>query len=310
MAPGILNKHSRTLASLVAIIALAGGFAATANAASTGLTIQPVKASYTLNPGESITDAIILKNPGIDAVVTPTVQDFIPVKGSSNLEFVSKAAGVTSVVDWIKIDAPAGGFPFKSGSDISIPYTLTVPKDAEPGSHFGVIFFKAEDASAKSGALKIATQVGMLVLVTVPGSHLQKGTINSFTTDSFIQHGPVDFKILFDNTGTVYFEPKGTITITNMFGHKVGDVSVNGQVVLPTGEREIDTQWPANLLFGPYNATVSLYDGEGSLITANSVHFFAVPIWYILSLLVILVILYVIFVFLKNKVSFSVSLKK
>jgi hypothetical protein len=310
MVPG-MNKNSYKLLTLIAAVLLIGGLSSTAEASGTGLTIQPVKASYTLTPGQSVTDNIILKNPSIDAFVTSSVQDFLPIAGSSNLEFVAKAAGVTSVVDWIKVDAPKGGFQFKAGADINIPYTLTVPKDAEPGSHFGVIFFLAQDANGAAGqSLKIGTQVGMLVLVTVPGSHLQKGTIDSFTTSGFIQHGPVHFDITFENTGTVYFEPKGTITITNMFGSTVGTVPVNGQVVLPTGKRDITADWPVNLLFGPYNAAISLYDGDGNVISANNVHFFAFPVWYIVSILILLILLYVIFVFLKRKVSFSVSLKK
>ena len=51
-------------------------------------------------------------------------------------------------------------------------------------------------------------------------------------------------------------------------------------------------------------------NGPTSLITANTVHFFALPVWYILGIIVILIALYALMVFLKKRVSFSVSLKK
>ena len=75
----------------------------------------------------------------------------------------------------------------------------------------------------------------MLIFVTVPGSNLQKGKILNFTGPKFVQKGPVDFKIKFENTGTVHFEPKGIITLANMLGKKVGEIPVSSQVVLPRG---------------------------------------------------------------------------
>ncbi len=302
----MMKSSSRLLAIAAAAIAICG-FAVTASAA-TGLSIQPVKVSYTLKPGESVTDTIILKNAGGNTVVYPSVQDFLPLKGSSNIEFVPKAPGVTSVSDWVKVQIP-DTFDFKVGDARNVSFTVTVPKDAEPGSHFGVIFFRAVDAMASTSQLKIGTQVGMLVLVTVPGSHLQKGKIDAFATDGFIQKGPVSFKTTFENTGTVYFEPKGTITIRNMFGKTVATVPVEGSIVLPTGVKDIETTWAANFLLGPYTASIDLYDGEGALMTADSVKFFALPIWYIVGILAILIALYVAIVFFKNRVNFSISLK-
>ena len=73
----------------------------------------------------------------------------------------------------------------------------------------------------ETGQLKISTRVGMLIFVTVPGSNLQKGKILNFTGPKFVQKGPVDFKIKFENTGTVHFEPKGIITLANMLGKKL-----------------------------------------------------------------------------------------
>ena len=291
---------------LFAVIALVPASSAQA---SIGLTVQPIKMSYTLTPGQTVTDSINLTNAGEDAVVFPKVEDFIPIAGSSNINFLDRSGGATSVLDWVSIKEPAQ-FDFKKGEAKVVEFTITVPKNAEPGGHFGVVFFKAVDKTAAAQSLKIGTQVGVLVLVTIPGNHLQKGKIIGFKTPSFIQHGPVDFTTTFENTGTVHFEPKGTVIIKNMFGRVVGSVPVQGQIVLPTGQRDIVSIWPANLLFGPYTATISLYDGEGTLMTADAVRFFALPVWYIVIFLGIFVLLYAVILFLKKKVNFSVSLKK
>ena len=294
--------------AVVALLSAIWGISSPAHA-SIGLSIQPVKVSYTLNPGQSVTDSVLVTNAGSDAVVYPSVLDFVPVAGTSNISFVGSTQGVTSVADWVSVDSPKS-FDFKPGDSKTISFTVSVPKDAEPGSHFGGIFFRAIDANAASSSLKIGTQVGMLVLVTVPGSHLEKGKIDGFSTAGFIQGGPVDFDIKFENTGTVFFEPKGDIKVKNIFGRTVADIAVQGDVVLPTGERDIAISWPSGFLLGPYTASLVLYDGEGNQLTADAVSFFALPVWYIVGLLVALIVIYGIIVFLKRRVSFSIAIKK
>jgi len=313
----INNSHSvSSLASRIGAFGIAAFLLvftisshATPAHAGTGLTVQPIKMSYTLTPGQSVTDSINLTSAGGDAVVYPSVEDFAPIAGSNNINFLDRSGGATSVMDWVSIKTPTQ-FDFKQGEAKVVEFTITVPKNAEPGSHFGVILFNAVDKVSANQSLKIGTQVGVLVFVTVPGSHLQKGKIDSFKAPSFVQKGPIDFTIRFENTGTVHFEPKGTITIKNMFGRTVGSALVQGQVILPTGVRDIVATWPANLLFGPYTASINLYDGDGDLITADSVHFFALPIWYIIIFIIVFLALYAVIVFLKKKVNFSVSIKK
>lgn len=283
---------------------------ASIHAATTGLTIQPVKFSYTMTPGQSITDTVTVVNAGTsDAIVYDSVQDFLPTAGTSNIEFVGRASGVTSVIDWITINKPVS-FVLPQGASEDITFTITVPRNAEPGSHFGVMFFKAVAANQPKGALQVGTQVGTLVLVTVPGNHLEKGNIVGFSTPSFIQRGPVNFDIKFQNSGTVYFEPKGVITVKNIFGKIVALVPIQGDVVLPTGERDIYITWPTQFLLGPYSAVATIYDGDGNILTTESTTFFALPIWYIVGFIVLFFVLFAIFRFLKTRLNISVSLKK
>ena len=278
--------------------------------ASTGLTIQPVKVSYTISPGQSVSDVVNVSNSSDgDVVVDDSVQDFLPAAGSDSINFVGRASGVTSVRDWVTLGG-AESFSLKQGTQQNVNFTITVPKDAEPGSHFGVMFFKAVPASQAKSGLQIGVQVGVLVLVTVPGNHLEKGKIIGFSAPSFVQKGPITFTTRFENDGTVYFEPKGTITVKNIFGKIVALIPIEGEVVLPTGVRDITSKWPVGFLLGPYSAVATVYDGDGNLLTTNSTTFFALPIWYILGFIVLFFILYYLFRFLKEKLNISISLKK
>ncbi len=277
--------------------------------AGTGLTIQPVKISVTLAPGQSADGVILLSNASDESVqVDSSVQDFIPLAGADTIQFVGRAPGVTTVRDWIKLDVPATASMGKDEKK-EVHYTITAPADAEPGSHFGVAFFKAVPPGS-TGPLRIGTQVGVLIFVTIPGNHLQKGKILDFSAPSFVQGGPVNFTMKFENTGTVHFEPKGTITIRNMFGQVAGIVPIEGQVVLPTGIKDLTFTWqPKGIIMGGYTAAATVVDGEGEELTSSSISFYAAPIWYLLSFFITIIVIYVLIRFVRKRVSFSVSLK-
>lgn len=289
---------------------IAFGSSLPALAASTGLSIQPIKISEEIKKGQSVSGFILLTNASDEDIqVDVTVQDFIPEAGSDAIQFVSRAPGVTTVRDWITIGGNQA-FVFKKGEARRIPYTISAPSNAEPGSHFGVAFFKATRLADAAAGLKIGTQVGMLIFVTVPGNFKQEGKILDFTTRPFYSHGPVGFALSFENTGTVHFEPKGTITIRNIFGKIVGEVPINGTAVLPTGVRVMKFAWDTNdILLGRYSASAIVYDGAGNTLTTKEVAFWAFPLWYLFYFLVSVLILFGVFSFFKRRVRVSVSLK-
>lgn len=277
--------------------------------AGTGLTIQPIKISHTLNPGEEVTGVVSLTNASDDDTieVQTKVEDFAPAPGSTNISFVGRAEGLSTVRDWITLDV-SPSFTFKRGEGKQISYTIKAPMNAEPGGHFGIMFFKAVRI-VEGEQLKIGTQVGILLFVTIPGNHLEKGKILGFSAPHFVQEGSVPFSIRFENTGTVHYEPKGVIVITNMFGKKVAEVPVSGQIVLPSGVREWSVGWNVEgFLLGRYKATLTIVNPDGEVLTGGTVSFYAAPLWYVADFIASIILLFFVLRFLKKKVKISVSL--
>lgn len=276
--------------------------------AATGLSIQPVKIDQTLNPGDVLDGSILLSNASDGPVeVELSLQDFVPTAGADGIQFIGRTEGVTSVIDWIKVDAKST-FSLDVGEQVSLPYTITAPQNAEPGSHLGVILFKASPKNAAAGSLKVGTQVGTLVMIAIPGNHLEKGNILDFTAPLFSQKGPIPFNIKFQNTGTVHFEPKGSIVIRNMFGQKAGEVPITGQVALPTSIKELKFAWnPGILALGRYTASATIYDGEGNALTSREIRFYIVPVWYIIGFLLVIVFIYLLLRYIKRHVRLTLQ---
>lgn len=277
--------------------------------AATGLTIEPVKISHTLEAGKTISGVIKLTNASEEdqVQVDMKVEDFIPTAGAEGLQFVGRAPGVTTVRDWVELEGPST-FVFKRGESKLIPYTITAPAGAEPGGHFGVAFFKASKIDSKE-QLRVGTQVGVLIFVTIPGESLLKGRILDFSAPAFVTGGPVSFAMRFENTGTVHFEPKGAIVIKDLLGRKVGTVPIEGNVVLPTNIKELRYQWSnRGFMLGRYTAEASVIDGSGALLTAQKASFWAFPVWYIAGFLASIVILFFLLKFLRSRLKISISL--
>jgi len=275
--------------------------------AKSGFTIVPAKISLTIDKGQEKESVINVKNAGDSPIgVLIDVQDFVPMANTTNFNFVRKAPGITSLVDWVKIDKKT--FELKPDESKDFYFTVKVPKDASPGSRFAVVFFSTGAPPGEGGQLNVSARVGSLVFLTVPGDFRQTGEISNFKTDKFFQKGPVSFKFDFLNTGTVFFEPKGTITITNVFNKEVAKVPVEGNVVLPTGLRSIESMWLTDQwLIGSYKAHLAIsVTGKGDIAEADA-SFYAFPIIPGIVALVVLILLIFAVWYVKKNFQFNIA---
>lgn len=278
--------------------------------AKQGFTIFPAKLSLTIDKGGEQENFIKVTNAGDSAVgVKIEVQDFVPQAGASGFNFVAKAPGVTSLVDWISIDRRV--FNLKPNESRDIPFTVKVPSDASPGSRFAVVFFAT--GSSGGSQLNVSARVGALVFLTIPGDFKQSGEISNFRSPKFtFKKEAIKFDFDFTNTGTVYFEPKGLLTITNIFGQKIAEVPVEGYVVLPTGKRTISVDWQSAkwlyTLFYKAHLAIAV-TGKGDIATANT-FIFAVPLVPTVFALIILAILIFITWYIKRHFKFAIVKKE
>ena len=278
--------------------------------AKIGFTIFPAKLSLEVNKGSEYNGVIRLTNDGDDkTMVLADVQDILPTSGSSGYSYLPKAPGITTLVDWIEVSRKP--FELKAHQTREIPFTIKVPADASAGSRFAVIFF-ATGSLTSGGQLNVSARTGTVGLLTIPGDFKQTGEILNFRAPEFIwKRNPITFKFDFQNTGTVYFEPKGTIVVTNIFGKKIVNIEVAGNVVLPTGMRTLEAVWPKpSWLLGIYKTHLAIsVTGKGDVATKDAV-FYALPFYPSLGALGILIILIIAGWYVKKNFQFTIIKKE
>lgn len=275
----------RTLLTVLAL-AFVGVLVLGVSSAEAGvsITLRPVKFVLDLKPGTSYTDSVIVTNNGeTPLTLNPTFEDFIPT-GEANISFVPNAGGASSLAGWVRVAEPS--VTLQPKEERRIPFTISVPADAAPGGHFAVVFFNAAEGNAVAtgtSGVGILPRVGSLLMVAVPGDVAKGGRISSLTGPRFVERGPLGFDLVFENTGSVHYQPEGAVAITNIFGKTVAAGVLDGLFVFPKTSRTMKAVVAGDRYYwGPLKATVKATDGAGQTHQA-SVRLWAWP-WRITAI--------------------------
>jgi hypothetical protein len=313
--------------SLIAILAIAGfGLGARqvlAAPVSQGITVSPPTYELSANPGDVLSNSIRVTNDSTTPVtLSVSAQDF-KVDGTEGSVKVDDEPAPAGFAKWFSFGTPQIQLAPKASA--LVPFSINVPKGAEPGGHFATVLFNPVVASnSDSTGANVIQRVGSLILMKVSGSVNESGSIKSFNTKSFkgswqtvtgsdgktkihiasaedlgqesrksyFDHGPVAFDLLYKNSGNVHFKPAGTVTIYNIFGQKVDQLALDPRNVFPGGERRVTVIWPQKSLWGGYYRAqvAAVYGSQNKILTAETV-FWAFPAWVLIAVLITLIIL-------------------
>ncbi len=267
-----------------------------------GATIIPPLKQLTINPGETVTEKIKLANP------TNTTVEFYPVlmnfkaKGESGEpDFYPASVEIAShsLANWITYTQTK--VVLTAEQDVEFEYKISVPINAEPGGHYGVVFFMNEPPNVESdeSQVSLTTMIGTLHLVRVPGDIIEKAELKEFSTQKFFFKPPTDFIIRIENLGNVHFKPRGEIDIKNWRNKEVGDVKVNQKEgsILPDSIRKFNERWAPEYKYffeipiGRMTGNLNLRYGESNQELTGKVVFWIIPWWLIITLAIILLLI-------------------
>jgi len=156
------------------------------------------------------------------------------------------------------------------------------------------------------------SRIGTLFFITVPGDIEKEGELKKFSTGNdqkWYDAGPVNFQILYENTGSIHVNPYGELRITNMFGEEVGFVEIEPWFTMPKSVRLREISWNRDFLYGKYTATVFLNRGYDDEVDEMSVTFWVIPWKIVVAALTVLFIIFFLIRGFFRKFEFKVKSK-
>lgn len=269
-------------------------FAQAANSAQ-GLEISPALVELNAEKGKTYNLNIKVTNVTTsDLVYDTSVDDFNSKdeSGSPQILLDSDLPSSISIKSWIQT-IPT--FSLNTRQSRTIVANITIPQNAEPGGHYGVLRFAGHAPELESTGVGLAASAGALILVRVSGDISEQAEIASFTTENkggrtwFFENSPVTFATRVKNTGNIHVKPVGNVVVKDMFGNIVSTLDVNSDKgnVLPSSIRKFESTINKDWMIGYYTANLTLgYGTNGQAITATA-SFWVIPYKIILSVIAI-----------------------
>ncbi len=269
-----------------------------------GLEISPPVLELTANPGQTVTANIKLRNvAGGELIAKGKVNDFGAKDETGDPKIILDDSEISSysLKTWIK-EVPNLTLAPQEVKTATV--NISVPANAEPGGHYGVIRFTATPTSPQGTGVALSASIGTLVLLRVSGQAREKLEYDEFFVSrqgkrgSFFESGPLNFTERIKNSGNLHEKPTGQLVITNMFGTKVATLKINDPArnVLPDSIRRFDQTLAKSRLFGRYRARADLsYGSTKQTLASPSLVFWVIP-YKLLALAILLLIALIIII--------------
>lgn len=279
----------KSLLALLMFLPMFLGLGATiARAESKGLTISPPIIEPDIKPGERAEFTIRVNNP-TESLIEDNIYvlDFRAKGDAGEPDFYTATDDNAkySISKWVTYNQSK--IALTPGQVVEFKFTISVPANAEPGGHYGAVFFADTPPKLEGDSSQVAlsSMIGTLILAKVPGDVTESALVQDFSTDRLLYlRNQVSFDLRVTNAGNVHVKPVGDILIRNIFGSIVDQVKVNeqGGNVLPGSTRKFSTSWKSKkILFGYYTAEAKMIYGDSKALSAKT-GLWIIPLWSII----------------------------
>lgn len=273
----------------IALLLFASSESAHAQAGQS-LSVTPPFAQMVITPGDVFRSYVKVVNPNsfpLTVYVTPV--NFATGDEDGRPKFiplVDQEVDNATMGGWIQVTRDPITIPPETSYDVS--YQIDVPTDASPGGHFAALLIGTKPPEGDGvSAVKTSQVVTALFLARVEGDIEEGGQIREFSVVNWFSSTPrAELSLRFENTGNVYIQPQGDITIYNMWGKERGFIPVNQKTnfgnVLPKSIRKFSFEWegtPSITDIGRYKAVATIsYGINGKQSVDRTVHFWVIPV--------------------------------
>lgn len=268
------------------------------------LEISPTIVTMDVDPGESTTMNLQLRNvSGEELVVSGDINDFVASdEGGAPRVIMDEedaADNPYSLRDWVE---PLPETLLEPGNIETLTANITVPENASPGGHYGIIRYSGSPPELEGTGVSLAASVGTLVLLTVSGDIETSVELEEFfiakdgEAGNFFESTPLTLVQRIRNSGNVHVQTTGQVTIRDMFDRELASANVNlaRNNILPDSIRRFEQNVDSSLignkrLFGRYSAELNLVYGDEQTLT-DTITFWVIP-YRLIGLIILLLAL-------------------
>ncbi|EKD32838.1 MAG: hypothetical protein ACD_76C00137G0003 [uncultured bacterium] len=290
--------------------------------------LTPAKKVIYIKPGETVTEKItVINDLEKELFLSFSSKDIIDVRESGGPIFADEGyvgPEASSFSRWVKLPEST---KIGAKTTIEIFVEISVPTNADPGTHSGGVFVMSSDENSddqndNGTAIKLQANVGSLFIVRVAGDVIDKLEIESFDVEkNLISRLPVNFLTKLKNTGTVHQMPSGKILIKGWWPRNTSvQFNQNDSITLPGVSRNYSDYWGTaqkqdeealgyfaqalyefkNFTFGRFKAQLNLEFGDETKQTLTADTSFWVIPWRAVSLFIALAVIVVLMLKLYN----------
>ena len=265
----------RTLGAATLTIMLAAGLVAgllqpAFPQAAFDLLVSPAKLELQVAAGTGQDFAIHLRNTGGESQTMKIYFNDYSIRPNNDFIFEPPGHYSYSCAKWLQSEKTSIVVPV--GQTVSTGFRVDVPANAEPGGHYGVVFFEQVPQPSEAKAnVKALPRIGALIMVTVPGQIVRQGEIKNVSITStwfwpahrlpILPRRKVRARIVFYNSGNVHLTVKGSLAYKASFGWGSGKVDFQEITVLPKTTRYLETDIPDPPLIGSYKINAKVEYG-------------------------------------------------
>lgn len=268
------------------------------------LTVSPARQEIRINPGEKTGITVKFFNLS-DAPISGIIKaaDFIVDNGDGKpriIEDSTQSSPRFSGTSWINL--PYDRITISPNDKVSVIANLDVPQDARPGGRYVAIYFEpsgtfGQPVTGEQKDSAITPRIASLVYIRVNGEITENALITRLFSPSFSEYGPIKVKTEILNRGDYHINPRGIITVTNMFGGIVDQSSIAQQNIFPDVTRSYDNAIGPKWMWGRYKVEFAGSYGEKAKSLSQFIYVWVFP-WKVVT--VIILALFVLFLFLKR----------
>lgn len=257
-----------------------------------GVRLQPSLVEESVEPGATLERSFTITNlSDAEQVYYFQKRDISGVGDGGSPIFAEEGAPPTGfeLSTWVTL--PEETVTLQSNQATTFSIRIDVPEDASPGSHFGGIFVSVDAPRLRQTGAAVGYDVGAIISLRIAGDVVEGARMREFSTDRLIYSRPnVEFLARVENPGNVLIRPRGPLEVFNMFGKRVGILTINDSLagVFPGTTRDFDITWQEDGLgFGRYQAVVGMVYGEAGRqsTVSGTVSFWILPAQVILPIL-------------------------